>query len=176
MEFIGELADVTKDIVHGGYRITFSCADVPNSVNECTGTKLRVVAKKNRNKRSLDANAYCWLLISNIADIVGGDKELIYQECLRKYGQPLVDNGHVQMMSVVAEADVNSYGIYTKYAGNGWVHGKEFAHYIILRGSSTYDTKEMSIFIDGIVEDAKELGIDTVPIVELDKIKEKWHL
>ena len=46
--------------------------------------------------------------------------------------------------------------------------------YKIYRGSHTYDTKEMSVLIDGTVADAKELGIETLPPAELQAMKERW--
>jgi hypothetical protein len=177
MEFIGELEDVSKDIVHGGYKITFSCTDLPNSINECTNMKLRVVAKKNSHKRSLDANAYCWLLMSKIAEKVRSDKDAVYEQMLQKYGQAFVDDaGHPQAISVEESINVSKFGLHVKFIGQGHVQDKLFSHYIVLRGSSEYDTKEMSVFIDGVVSEAKELNIDTVPVCELEKIKEKWHI
>ena len=41
---------------------------------------------------------------------------------------------------------------------------------------STYDTKEMSVLIDGTVADAKELGIDTITPAELQEMKERWGI
>ena len=46
--------------------------------------------------------------------------------------------------------------------------------YKVYRGSHTYDTKEMSILIDGTVADAKELGIETMTPAELAEMKERW--
>lgn len=48
--------------------------------------------------------------------------------------------------------------------------------YKIYRGSHTYDTKEMSVLIDGTVADAKELGIDTITPAELQEMKERWGI
>ena len=176
MEFVGELASASKDITSGKYRITFLADELPNSINKTQG-RLTIKATRFKKKRSTDANAYAWLLISKIADIVRGDKEIVYQDMLRKYGQPLTDDdGNPQMISVLASVDVTPFGIYTKFIGRGHVQDKEFAHYLILKGSSKYDTREMSIFIDGVVSEAQELGIDTVPKVDLDKMKEKWRL
>ena len=52
--------------------------------------------------------------------------------------------------------------------------GKELVFYKIFRGSSTYDTKEMSILIDGIVTECKELGIETLPPEEVKRMLEMW--
>lgn len=41
-------------------------------------------------------------------------------------------------------------------------------------GSHTYNTKEMSRLIDGVVTSCNELGIETLPPVELKRMKEQW--
>ena len=43
-------------------------------------------------------------------------------------------------------------------------------------GSSTFDTKEMSVFLDGIVSECKELGIETATPDELERMKQKWNV
>jgi hypothetical protein len=47
------------------------------------------------------------------------------------------------------------------------LNGKTFTHYRLIIGSSEYDTKQMAQFIDGIVSEAKELGIETLTPAEL---------
>ena len=176
MKFEGKLFDVNRNLMSGNYLITFSTDELPNSITDMTDDVMTIEVKKKSRKRSLDANKYAWLIMSKIADQMKLDKESVYENMLTKYGQPFVADGQVQMISVLSNVDVHKFGLYVKAVGTGHADGKEFTHYMVLRGSSTYDTKEMSIFIDGIVSDAKELGIDTIPRVELEKLKEKWHL
>ena len=47
--------------------------------------------------------------------------------------------------------------------------------YKVIKGSSEYDTKEMSVFIDGIVQEAEQLGIDTLPPAEIERLKGLWR-
>lgn len=164
MEFIGNLVGASKDVLNGGYVLTFNTPELPELPEK--DNILRVVAKKYRQKRSLDANAYAWQLMSKIADATHRTKEEVYVEALKNYGQ------HAFLFRVEHNTEVALDGVYVKYLEFDGVHDI----YEAFRGSSTYDTKEMSDFIEGIVQDAKELGIDTVPRVELEKIKEKWHL
>ena len=42
---------------------------------------------------------------------------------------------------------------------------------ILYYGSSTYDTQQMSLLIDHIVQDAKALGIETMTPAELEALK-----
>ena len=70
---------------------------------------------------------------------------------------------------------MSKYGIHTKFIGKGYAgDDKEFSHYIVIKGSSEYNTKEMSDFIDGVVSDAQDLGIETLTPDELKRMKEQW--
>lgn len=136
------------------------------------GKHLSVEVKKYRQKRSLDANAYAWVLMSKIADALRSSKEEVYIQMLERYGQR-----EPKLLSVVADAVDMIYRATDNHCtvvGESELNGKLFKHMAILRGSSTYDTKEMSILIDGIVSEAKELGIETATPMELSRLKEEW--
>lgn len=137
--------------------------------------KLRIEMKQFREKRSIDANAYAWALMSQLAGVQQTDKESIYELMLERYGQPYInENGSTIKISVLEEIDVSKYGIHTKYIGQGHIGDKVFSHYIVLKGSSEYDSKEMSTFIDGIVYECKEHGIETLTPRELEQMKLDW--
>ena len=169
MRFTGKLLSVNRDWRTGEYSIVFSVNE-KSALSEIEKVqnleKLSIEAKQYRAKRSLDANAYAWQLMSKIADATHRTKEEVYVDALKNYGQ------HAFLFRVEHNTEVALDGVYVKYLEFDGIHDI----YEAFRGSSTYDTKEMSDFIEGIVQDAKELGIDTVPRVELEKIKEKWHL
>lgn len=59
--------------------------------------------------------------------------------------------------------------------GHSMLNGKDFTHYKVYKGSSEYDSKEMSILIDGIISEAEELGIETLPPHEIQRLKEMWQ-
>jgi len=128
----------------------------------------RFEVKEYREKRSLNANGYAWTLIGKIADVVGAGKDEIYLKELKTYGQS-------NIVSVKSEINVAGFFKYYEEAGKSVLNGTEFTHYRVFKGSSEYDTKEMSVLIDGIVADAKELDIETMTPAELQKIKEAWH-
>ena len=175
MEFIGQLSGVSKDIVTGGYNIMFSTSELPSGVNDISGAKLTVTAKKYRKKRSLDANAYSWVLLDKMAKALGSTSEEVYEEMLRRYGYPLYDEDEKPVIiSLKAGTDISALDIHLKLIGEGHVQDKLFKHYKVIRGQSTYDTKGMSTFIDGIVSEAKELGIETLTPDELERIKAAW--
>lgn len=123
---------------------------------------------KHREKRSLNANAYLWKLVTEIGDILNKSKEEVYLQMLIDYGQS-------EMVSILSEIDVKGYFKYYKLAGTSILNGKEFNHYKIYKGSSEYDTKEMSILLNGVVQEAKNLGIKTKEDYELEKLIEEWE-
>lgn len=178
MRFTGKLQNIVKDWQSGQFHITFTMneADAVNSIKEIKDCeKLSIEAKKYRQKRSLDANAYSWVLIDKIAKSLSSTSEDVYEEMLRRYGYPLYDEDDKPVViSIKAEVDVSVMDVHLKLIGEGHVADKLFKHYKVLRGQSTYDTKEMSTFIDGIASEAKELGIETLTPAELERIKAAW--
>ena len=157
-------------------RVILRGAD-PDKVVKCKdllqkGKALDVEIKQHRNRRSLDANSYAWVVISKIADALKSSKEDIYIEMLTRYGQR-----EPQLVSVVEDgvpAIRRATQNHCTIVGESELNGKSFVHLAILRGSSTYTTKEMSVLIDGIVSDAKDLDIETMPEEELKSLKESW--
>ena len=123
--------------------------------------------KEHKEKRSLNSNSYCWVLITKIADVLRSSKEEVYLQMLKRYGQS-------ELVSVLSDINVNGYFKYYEVAGTSQLNGKEFTHYKVYKGSSEYDTREMSVLIDGVVSEAKLLGIETLTPEELERIKSAW--
>lgn len=170
MDFTGKITDVSLDIYARKPKITFLADDIETleQIEELMPcAKLSVEVKKWRKKRSLNSNNYAWQLITEIANILRSNKEEIYLNMLKRYGQS-------QMISVYAEVDVSKFLKYYEEAGESQLNGKLFKHYKVYTGSSEMDTREMSILIDGIVSEAKELGIETMTPSELKSLKESW--
>jgi len=135
---------------------------------------LDIEVKKHRKKRSLDANAYSWKLITEIANVLRSSKDEIYEILIVKYGQPLFEDNQLVEVILPAEANPNILGLHLKNIGTRYDLNTEMTHYIVYRGQSEYDTREMSIFIDGIVSEAKDLGIETLTPDELERMKAAW--
>ena len=127
-----------------------------------------VKINKHREKRSLNANAYLWKLVTEIGNILNKSKEEVYLQMLIDYGQS-------EMISILSEINVKGYFKYYKLAGTSILNGKEFNHYKIYKGSSEYNTKEMSILLEGAVQEAKNLGIKTKEDYEIEKLIEEWN-
>lgn len=177
MEFAGTIKDISRDFLNNQINITFATNEnillQYEKIKDCKKIRIKVIQYKE--KRSLDANAYAWALISKIATVLKTDKDSVYELMLQKYGHPyLDDNGTSEKISVLSNIDLSKLHIHTKFIGKGYVQDKEFFHYILIKGSSEYDTKEMSDFIDGIISDAKELEIETLPPAEIERMKAMW--
>ena len=123
--------------------------------------------KEYHKKRSLNANAYAWALIGKIADVLRNSKDEIYLEMLKKYGQS-------EIVSVLSDINVTGYFKYFEEIATVKLQGKNFTHYKVFKGTSEYNTVEMAVFIDGVISEADELGIDTLPPNEVEKIKSLW--
>lgn len=129
---------------------------------------LDIEVKKHRNKRSLNANNYLWVLVNELGNELNLSKDEVYLLMLKRYGQN-------QLVSIVSEINPKGYFKYYEIAGTTTLNNKDFTHYRVYKGSSEYDTKEMSILIDGVVSECQALGISTLTPNELAELKSAWN-
>ena len=123
--------------------------------------------KEYKQKRSLNANAYMWVLINEIANKVRLSKEEVYLNMLKSYGQSTI-------VSLLSDIDYKGFFKYYEVIGTSVLNNKEFTHIKILKGSSEYNTLEMSILIDGVVQECTNLGIPTISDEEIERLKGNW--
>lgn len=140
--------------------------------------EIEITIKNKRQKRSLNANAYSWVLTDKLADKLRISKDECHELMLQRYGQTAKDaNGQNIIISVLADIPIEALRQSLGYLApikEGFVGGKKFIHYRVLKGSSEFDTKEMTIFIDGIVSECKEQGIETMTPQELSRMLDSW--
>lgn len=129
--------------------------------------------KEHREKRSLDANSYCWVILDKLADALRTTKEELYLQKVREVG-PHKD-------FTLTQGEAKTFRVAWERLGTGWpteqVDFDRDGDRVVIRayyGSSTYNSKQMSRLIDSIVEDAKEIGIETLPPEKLAAMKEEW--
>lgn len=132
--------------------------------------------KEYRAKRSLDSNAYCWVLCDKIAKELSKDGTIITKEKI--YQDAILQIGTFESMIVEEKAFENFKRIWQKQ-GLGFLIQevsrkdkcvKVHCYY----GSSTYDSKEMSLLINLLVELAKSLNIETKSDAEINSLLESW--
>ena len=128
--------------------------DVGGLVDELQDADLDVEVKKHREKRSLDANAYAWVLIGKLAEKLEDDPINIYRQYVRQSG--------VFRVTDLEEKDIPTITHAWSLNGAGWLHdvldyGKHEDTRLVrlYYGSSVYNTKQMSRLIDSIAEDCK---------------------
>ncbi len=171
MKVKGKFKNITFDI-EGNPIISLEVYEKNTLLREYQSFKdidiLDIEIKKHKNKRSLNANNYCWALINEIGNVLNMSKEEVYFQMLKRYGQG-------EVVSLLSKINVNGYFKHYEAIGNAVLNGKAFTHYKVYKGSSEFDTKEMSIFINGIVDEAKELGISTITPNELESLKNGWN-
>ena len=120
--------------------------------------------REYKQKRSLTANAYFWVLVNEIANVTNQSKDEIHLQMLKEYGQN-------QVISVQSNIDISKFIKYFEEIGHGRVNGKDFTHYRVFEGSSEMDIREMAILLDGVVQEAEQLGIPTLTPAEIARLK-----
>lgn len=142
-------------------------------VDELEGKKVSINISEYREKRSKDANAYCWVLIGKLAEKLNLPKDEIYMNAVKQVG------GNFEVVCVKDEA-VDKLCSGWRRNGIGWqtdtmpskIDGCTNA--ILYYGSSTYDTASMSRLINIIVDDCKSVGIDVRTPDEIASMLSLW--
>ena len=170
-DLTGMISGVSFHYLTGKPLVTFELNERQSALNMVdtlrSYDKLSVKIDRYKQKRSLNANNYAWKLITEIGNATRQSKEDVYFLMLKRYGQS-------EMFSALAHIPFGAYVKHYEEAGESTLNGKLFKHYRVYKGSSEFDTKEMSIFIDGIVSEAKELGIQTDTPDQIAKMKALW--
>ena len=176
MEFTGCIRDVYKNIYSGKMTMTFEVENIDALADEYDRIKdarLTVKVSPYRAKRSLDANSYFHVLLTKIAGAMNISNARCKNILLARYGQPqLLPDGNVMIYKSNAPVDYmmeleDIHTVAIKADGNA-------TFYRVMRGSHEYNTEEMSRLIDGTVDEAKALGIETMTPDALAKMEEEW--
>lgn len=128
--------------------------------------------KEHKLKRSLNANAYCWVLMNKIADAIKSTKEEVYREYIK-------NKGIFRLITMNKEATDTFIRVWQE-KGLGWICDTSESKYegmidvVAYYGTSSYNTKQMANFIDYVVDEAKNLGIETLPPDEIERLKSLW--
>ena len=176
-ELTGKVQNLALDFLSGKAVLMLEINE-KNEVGRCFD-ELRAVEKiavkigKYKAKRSLDANAYAWVLMSKLAEKLNTTTTEIYRSAISEIG------GNSEIVCVKEEAVEKLCAGWQKN-GLGW-STKTFpskingcTNVILYYGSSTYDTVQMSELINNIVEDCKALGIDTRTPAEIAELLSLW--
>ena len=132
------------------------------------GEKYTAEIKKQNKKRSLDANSYYWLLVGKLSKALNISMPHCHNLMLRRYGTFKLFGG--QVMYVVlpdteeasrdADEDEECHIKPTSQVKEG-KDGLMYRTYILLKGSHEYSTSEFSRLVEGLVDECKQVGIQT---------------
>lgn len=133
--------------------------------------------KDYKPKRSLNANSYCWVLCDNIAKELSKDgtittKEVVYQDSILQIGtfEPMIwEEKNFEKCKEIWQKQGLGFLVQEVARKNKCV--KVHCYY----GSSTYDSKEMSLLIQSLVELAESLNLETKTKAEIDSLLRCWE-
>ena len=174
MEAKAELKQVSRDYRTKKFQLTFQIeGDITNALDDITGKPLRLKAVQWREKRSLDSNAYMWVLTSKIAQKVGSTPEAIHRKQMNDYAPLYMNEGNAVWVTLKAENDVDKLRDYWRF----YKQSKDgrYKSYFLLMHSSDFNTKEMSDFLQKVIEEAKELGIEAATPEELERMEQLYE-
>lgn len=126
-----------------------------------------------RKRRSLDANAYCFVLLDKLSADLQTPKEELYRRYIKEIG------GVSETVCVPNKAVDKLVGVWES-RGLGWQTDtfpsklEGCTNVILYYGSSVYDTKQMSRLIDSIVQDCVAIGIETKSEEEINSLLNEW--
>lgn len=171
---IGKLKDMTRSR-DGKWVISFSTPDdFSEAFDELADKDVSIEIKQVRKHRSLDANAYAWVLIDQIAQKTGIKKTEVYRNAIREIGG-------VSTIVCVQDKAVERLRENWQRNGLGWQTDTMPAkidgctRVILYYGSSAYDSKQMAQLIDSLIQDAESLGIATLTDAQVGGLVDRWQ-
>ena len=130
--------------------------------------------KEYRKKRSLDANAYAWVLINKLADVMRIPPVEVYRQAIQDI------SGNSEILPIKEEA-VEQFKLAWSRHGTGWIcrdMGKSkikgYRNLMVYYGSSVYTSTQMNALIEALVQDCKALDIDVMTERERSLLLEEW--
>lgn len=129
--------------------------------------------KQARQKRSLDANALCWVMLDKLSEALQAPKEELYRRYIK-------DMGGVSDILCVPNKAVDKFRKEWESKGIGWqtdtipIRTEGCTGVIVYYGSSSFDTHQMSRLINLICEDSRSIGLEVKPQEEIDSLLEAW--
>lgn len=176
-EITGRISGVSFSYTTGKPLISFELNEKQSALNMVDALKdvekLSIKIERFREKRSLDANAYCWTLIGKIAEKTNVPKEDVYRAAIKEVG----GNYDVVCVQNVALEQLRKGW---QKNGIGWqtdtmpskIDG--CTNVVLYYGSSTYDVAQMQRLISIIKQDCDELGIEVKSQAEIDSLLQSW--
>lgn len=120
--------------------------------------------KEHKKKRSLTQNAYLWSLINEIANKMRLSKDDTYIRMIKDYSRSM-------LVTIRADIDVSKFFKYYDFERETQISGVNFKIYKVYEGSSQMDKNEFRVLLDGVIQEAQQLGICTLTPAETNKLR-----
>ena len=108
--------------------------------------------------------------MQEIAEVTNTTKWEVYLLCLRRYSRVFT---HMIVHPEIIPKLEEEFRVVVDL-GEVMVNGKTGHQVQVYFGSSTFDSKEMSVFLDGIISECRDLGIDVIPQSDIDILNAEW--
>ena len=151
---IGNIAEITGNFV------TLHIPAGTDDLIKYKDKELTIEIKEKRNKRSLDANGYYWQLVNKMAEALLVTNAQMHNMLLRRYGTLEEIDGNTVFVEIPADSEDEVIQA-EEYHLKPISRGGQYDTYAMIKGSRRYNSKEMARLIDGTVDEAKMLGIET---------------
>ena len=185
-KFTGILKPPIVDYQNGRLTLLFEPnEDFRETYEELKGCdKLSLEIKKYRARRSLDANAYYWTLITKLAAVLETSNAEQHNRmlCLYCYPENIEDKHFLVVLPDTEEAQkkvmrAEDYHLKPTSDVREGNDGISYRTYVLMRGSRTYNTEEMSRLINGLISECKDVKIPDSEIATPDEkrtLKERY--
>ena len=178
----GTLKGITTDFVSGAFNVTFETGKLSaDAVNAMRDKTLRIVVKQWREKRTLDANAYYWVLIGKLADSLKVSRPALHNRMLSRYGEDETIDGQTVYI-VLPDTDeasrtaerAETYHLRPTSETREGRDGKTFRTWVMLKGSRNMNTKQFARLLDGLIDECNECHIPTATPREVERMMEAY--
>lgn len=177
MDCTGKIKEVNKNFYKNKFVLTVEInEDIQTAIEDIKDCeKLKISLAKYREKRSLDANSFFWLLIGKLAQKENAkSREDIYKSYIR-------ETGAFEILPIRVDA-LEQWEKIWQSKGEGWIvedigkcrNLRGYHNVKCYYGTSVYNSKEMAHIIDLVVQDCKDAGIETMTPDEVERIKSLW--
>lgn len=168
MRLKGKVEEFDFDYSRQQYYLKFLISDANfEEVNKYKDRDLVIDIKEPERAKTISQNRFFWEIVTKIANHpkIMSTKDEVYKQMLKDYGQAIAEL-KAEKVNDISGFDVHY--ILTK-------RGRKFNYYLVVKGISLMTSKEMTAFIEHAVNEAKDLGIDTTPPWEWERLKALWN-
>lgn len=173
MKLTGLVTDISIDYKTSKGKVTLLINEKNKLFNEYEKIKdvekLDIEIKKHRKKRSLDANAYYWSLINQLANVLNLGKEELHYKLIKEYSQ-------MMLVPLMPEQNPNGFFKYYEMFKETTIGDKEAIYYKVYKPSSEMNSKEFWILLQGLESECKTQGIQTLEEKKLEELMKEFEM